>query len=126
MGNVALPYRLRRREASIEDKILAACWRAERRGFKIIAHYCGLTLKDGIYVASDREAPACLPLEAVVLDEPSTGGFEADMARQLRVSPAWVSGFLAGFVLQPSKDGGREGYQEGAAFRMKYYGRERL
>jgi hypothetical protein len=68
-------------------------------------------------------ARRCLPLSAVLIGKPCrTGAFEADIAALLGVSLAWVEGFLLGFALSPEPgDAGKEGYQDGRAFRLKYY-----
>jgi hypothetical protein len=83
-------------------------------------------MRGGVYVLDDPDRPMCLPLEAVLLGERGSGGFEADLGRLLGVSREWVGGFLAGFALGPGVDPSRPGYQDGVAFRMKHYPSERL
>jgi hypothetical protein len=78
-------------------------------------------ISDCVLAPADPSRPACLPLEALVIGCRSTGFFEADIARALGVSCAWVEGFLHGFALRKGVDASRVDYRAGMAFREQYY-----
>jgi hypothetical protein len=108
---------------AVEEAVLAACRRAEAQGCRIVANAHGLEVRAGVYAAADLRTPSCLPLEAVLLGQPRrTGFFEEDVARLLSVSRAWVEGFLLGFAMNTEADPMREGFQDGAWFRVELYG----
>jgi hypothetical protein len=103
------------------ERVLAACQRVESAGIRIVAHHRGLQVLDGVYTVALTTSPTCLPLEAVLLGRPSDGVLELDIARELAVSPAWVSGFLHGFALGDVTSPEPSGYADGLAFRRQHY-----
>jgi hypothetical protein len=112
---------MERLSPDVLERVLAACRRAESAGIHIVTHHRGLHLRNGVYAADGAKSLTCLPLEAVLLGRPSDGVLELDIARELGVTAAWVSGFMRGFAVGDVPAPEPPGYADGLTFRRQHY-----